>query len=132
MHFGATVREILTASYGEDLRASSAGTSLPVQDSPATLKTLAANLELAFGIDLPAQDLAQLHTVRDVLQCVRLHRWEDRVTGPPAPQLDPEPRASRPVFVTPTRDPRERFVRFTRKPTSVIVPPTINRSPKRL
>ena len=132
MHFGATVREILTASYGEDLRDSSAATSLPAESSPATLKTLAANLELAFGIDLPTQDLAQLHTVRDVLQCVRLHRWEGRVTGDPAIRPDPEPQASRPVFLTPTRDPRERFIRFTRKPSAVPVLPASTRSSKRV
>ncbi len=116
MHFGATVREILTASCGRDLRDASASTSLPALDAPATLKTLAANLELAFGIELPERDLTRLHTVRDVLQCVRLRRWEERIRTAEAPQPHASLGAPRPVFMTPTRDPRERFIRFTRRP----------------
>ena len=132
MHFGATVREILSASCGEDLRDASARTRLPALTSAATRKTLAANLELAFGIDLAPRDLAQLHTVRDVLQCVRLHRWEGRVTGTTAPRSEP----ARPVFVTPTRDPRERLFRLTRRPLpaspSVTAPLAPRRSSKRV
>ncbi len=41
--------------------------------------------------------LSQPHTVRDVLQCVRLRRWEDRVTGP-ARRPETRPHASRPVL----------------------------------
>lgn len=132
MHFGATVREILTASCGQDLRDSSARTPLPSLRSPATLKTLAANLELAFGIDLPTRDLAELHTIRDVLQCVRLHRWEGRVSGTPPPRPETAPHAARPVFVIPTRDPRERFIRFTRHPARVPAQSAPTRTSKRI
>ena len=122
MHFGATVREILTASCGRDLREAAPATRLPSLDAPVTLRTLAANLELTFGIELVEDDLARLHTVRDVLRCVRLRRWERRVTtGAGAPDA----RSMRPVFVAPTRDPRERFVRYTprRQPAPALATP---------
>jgi hypothetical protein len=130
MHFGATVREILTASCGHDLREASPGTPLPGLDAPATLKTLAANLELTFGIEVGEPDLARLHTVRDVLQCVRLRRWEGRVTGAPGTTADTRP--ARPIFVAPTRDPRERFLRFTRRSAPRQPSPTSARTPKRI
>jgi hypothetical protein len=121
MHFGDTVREILTASCGRDMRDASPRTPLPALDSPATLRTLAANLEVAFGIELGGADLAQLHTVRDVLQCVRLRRWEQTVSSGDAAR-PAAPRATRPIFVAPTRDPRERFIRYTARPAAPVVP----------
>jgi hypothetical protein len=77
---------------------------------------LAANLELAFGISMQDGDLAHLRTVRDVMQCVRLRAWERRTIAAsdggsraPARQIG----VPRPVFVATTRDPRERFMRYT-------------------
>jgi hypothetical protein len=132
MHFGATVREILTASCGHDLRQASPGTLLPGLDAPATLKTLAANLELAFGIEVREHDLARLRSVRDVLQCVRLRRWERRVTGAAGAAPTDDARPARPIFVAPTRDPRERFLRFTRRTASRPSAPTPVRTAKRI
>jgi hypothetical protein len=122
MHFGDTVREILTASCGRDMRDASPRTPLPALDTPATLRTLAANLEVAFGIELGETDLARLHTVRDVLQCVRLRRWEQTLSGDAARVS--APRATHPIFVAPTRDPRERFIRYTARPAGAPVVPS--------
>ncbi len=112
MSFGATVREILTASCGCDLRSASATTAVPL-DSATASRMLAANLELAFGIAIPEPDLRHLHTVRDVLQCVRLRLWEKQAW--PASQSPAPPTASRvrPVFVRTSSDPYERFIRYT-------------------
>jgi hypothetical protein len=112
MSFGATVREILTASCGCDLRSASAATAVPL-DSPGTTRTLAANLELAFGIAIPAPDLAHLRTVRDVLQCVRLRLWEKQAWPAAEPATLPAASRLRPVFVRRSSDPYERFLRYT-------------------
>ena len=116
MSFGETVREIMTASCGSDVRSTGATTDIPELRSEAALRTLAANLELAFGIQLEQSDLAHMHTVRDVMQCVRLRAWERRtISGSEGADAAPtaQPRVPRPVFVATTRDPRERFIRYT-------------------
>ena len=133
MNFGDSVRNILSASYGADLRRASPTTPLPEPaGDPACRRVLAANLELAFGITIPPPDLEHWETVRDVMQCVRLRLWEKRTA---AHEHTPETEAAagaevttdatgnaatpvaaaadaRPVFVTPARDPRERFRRY--------------------
>jgi len=83
MHFGAVVRDVLSASCGADLREASAGTEVPELRSRHTQRVLAANLAHAFGVTIPDHDLDRLVTVRDVLQCVRLHRWVARVERAP-------------------------------------------------
>ena len=116
MSFGESVREIMTASCGSDVRATSATTEIPELRSETAQRTLAANLELAFGIQLQQSDLAHLHTVRDVMQCVRLRAWERRtIAASDGNGAVParEARVPRPVFVATTRDPRERFIRYT-------------------
>ena len=124
MSFGETVREILAASCGSDLRDASATAPLPELRSEAVQRTLAANLELAFGIQIAEGDVAHFRTVRDVMQCVRLRSWERRATatngatngahnGATNGVPSPTPRATRPVFVLTSRDPRERFMRYT-------------------
>lgn len=128
MHFGDTVREILTASCGQDLRAASAATAIPL-DVPGTTRALAANLELAFGIAIPEHDFRHLRTVRDVLQCVRLRLWERRVQL--APAAPPAARGGRPVFVRATTDPYERFVRYT-PPAPAVGPSAGATRPKRI
>ena len=79
MHFGAVVRSVLSASCGSDLRTASAGTEVPELRSRDTQRILGVNLEREFGVTIPECDLDRLITVRDVLQCVRLHRWAARV-----------------------------------------------------
>jgi acyl carrier protein len=117
MSFGETVREILAASCGSDLREASATSPLPELSSETVQRTLAANLELAFGIQIVEGDIAHFRTVRDVMQCVRLRAWERRATteaahsAPAQPRRDPRP--VRPVFVASSRDPRERILRYT-------------------
>ena len=112
MHFGVSVREILSASCGTDLRGAPATTTLPELQDDGARRTLTANLELAFDIDIPAHDPQHWETVRDVLQCIRLRLWEKRASGATDARPAP-PDEVRPVFVTPTRDPRERFRRYT-------------------
>ena len=112
MSFGDTVREILAASCGTDVRDASATSPLPELRSEAVQRTLAANLEIAFGIQIAEGDLAHLRTVRDVMQCVRLRAWERRATAPGEPRPR-DPRPVRPVFVASSRDPRERILRYT-------------------
>jgi hypothetical protein len=133
MHFGATIREILSASCGSDLRRARPRTPLPVLESAGALRALGANLELTFGIEISEPDLAHLHTVRDVLQCVRLRLWEKRVStrapaeatpGAPAP-------AAQPLFVTASREPGERFIRYTR-PAPLPTPALAGVHPKRI
>jgi hypothetical protein len=134
MHFGDIVREILTASCGRDLRSASQGTPLPGLDSPATLRTLAANLELAFGIEVGEHDLVHFRTVRDVLQCVRLRRWERRAgseDGAAGPAVAGA-RVPRPVFRSPSSDPRERFIRYTPPPPASPPAAAPARSTKRI
>lgn len=125
------VREILTASCGCDLRSASATTAVPL-DSPGASRMLAANLELAFGIAIPEPDLAHLHTVRDVLQCVRLRLWEKNAW--PASQTSPNPAPStaarvRPVFVRTSSDPYERFMRYT--PAAALPGSAVTSRPRR-
>ena len=76
MPFGDNVREILSLSCGRDLRSARSRTPLPGIESPEVQRRLAANLERSFDIALSAEDVSHLTTVRAVLQCVRLRRWE--------------------------------------------------------
>jgi hypothetical protein len=76
MHFGDNVREIVSLSCGRDLRAARSRTPLPGIESPDVQRRLAANLERSFDIALSPEDVSHLTTVRAVLQCVRLRRWE--------------------------------------------------------
>jgi hypothetical protein len=86
MHFGVVVREVLSASCGADLRDASATTEVPELRSRDIQRVLADNLARFFGVTIPDDDLDRLVTVRDVLQCVRLHRWVARVEGTPLVQ----------------------------------------------
>jgi len=115
MSFGETVREILAASCGSDLREASVTSPLPELRSEAVLRTLAANLELAFGIQIAEGDVAHFRTVRDVMQCVRLRAWERRANPTAAVATAPitAQRMPRPVFVATSIDPCERFMRYT-------------------
>jgi hypothetical protein len=79
MHFGAAVRSVLSTTCGSDLGQARGDTVIPELRSPETQRILAANLARAFGVAIPDRDLDRLITVRDVLQCVRLHRWVLRV-----------------------------------------------------
>jgi hypothetical protein len=108
MHFGATVREILTASCGHDFRNARA-TTVVALESEAAERTLAANLELTFGITIRDRDLRELRTVRDVLQCVRLRLWEQRMTSSETAATPPAVR----VAARSTSSPYERFQRYT-------------------
>jgi hypothetical protein len=76
MHFGDNVREIVSLSCGRDLRAARSRTPLPGIESPEVQQRLAANLERSFDIALSPEDVENLTTLRSVLQCVRLRRWE--------------------------------------------------------
>lgn len=76
MHFGENVREIVSLSCGRDLRSARSRTPLPGIESPEIQKRLAANLERSFDIALSPDDITHLTTLRAVLQCVRLRRWE--------------------------------------------------------
>ena len=110
MHFGDNVREIVSISCGRDLRAAKSRTALPGIDSPEVQKRLAANLERQFDITLSEEDVSHLTTVRAVLQCVRLRRWErdmaehESVAAALAAQAADE--AAAPSM-------RDRFVRYT-------------------
>lgn len=104
MHFGENVREIVSLSCGEDLRAARSRTPLPGIDSPEIQRRLAANLERSFDITLSPEDVSHLTTVRAVLQCVRLRRWEREIAREESAARAPAPTA------TPLRD---RFVRCT-------------------
>src|SRR6185295_4843469 len=121
MHFGAAIRDVLSTTCGTDLRAASARTAVPGLESPVTQRRLAADLEAAFGVAIPAADLPHLTTVRDVLQCVRLRRWEARVDRRAADA------ACSPVHpVGPIADDREGAFRFTRR--EPVVDPVPNAS----
>jgi acyl carrier protein len=110
MHFGENVREIVSISCGQDLRSAKSRTALPGIDSPEVQKRLAANLERQFDITLSEEDVSHLTTVRAVLQCVRLRRWErdmerqESVAAALAAQAADE-------AVAPSM--RDRFVRYT-------------------
>jgi acyl carrier protein len=122
MHFGENVREIVSASCGKDLRAARSRTVLPGIDSPEVQRRLAANLERAFGISLSPEDVTHLTTVRAVLQCVRLRRWEREMAKHDAR------RAAVPTLEigapTATQPGRERFLRYTPPTPAVHVPAT--------
>jgi hypothetical protein len=124
MHFGAAIRDVLSATYGSDLRHAKAQAVLPATESPQTLALLAANLELAFGVTVPAHELARLTTVRDVLQCVRLRRWAKGVeSGAPRATIDPSGDAHTAAGVAgATQEPYQGAFRFTRR--NVVPPPT--------
>ncbi len=95
MHFGERVRDVLSASCGVDLRAARATRLLPELDDPGAMRTIAADLESAFCIEIADEDLPHLRTIRDVLQCVRLRLWERRAAAldrdPPWQRIVPEP-----------------------------------------
>jgi hypothetical protein len=139
MHFGAAVRDVLTASCGSDLRHAKAHDVLPDLQSPQTLRLLAANLELAFGVTVPSEELAHLTTVRDVLQCVRLHRWVKRVEADaPAPPAEAAADvtsaadASAPAIAAePPTDPRQGHFRFTRRSVEPSSAPLLDRHGRR-
>jgi hypothetical protein len=76
MHFGDNVREIVSLSCGRDLRTARSRTPLPGIESPEVQERLATNLERSFDIALSPEDVQHLTTLRSVLQCVRLRRWE--------------------------------------------------------
>jgi hypothetical protein len=90
---------------------------LPGIDSPEVQRRLAANLERSFDITLSPEDVAHLTTVRAVLQCVRLRRWE-RETSQPTQHAAP-------IAVAPPL--RERFVRYT-PPAAPVPMPTATSS----
>jgi acyl carrier protein len=121
MHFGENVREIVSISCGKDLRAARSRTLLPGIDSPEIQRRLAADLERSFDITLSPEDVAHLTTVRAVLQCVRLRRWErelvthDEAVGAPMPA----PEIVTPIQTTPMRD---RFVRYTPSAPAMSMP----------
>jgi hypothetical protein len=122
MSFGENVREIVSISCGRDLRAARSRTVLPGIDSPEVQRRLAANLERSFNIRLSPEDVAHLTTVRTVLQCVRLRRWERAVAG----QAQPEAIAAATESETSVSSPsmRERFVRYTPPTSPVHLPAT--------
>jgi hypothetical protein len=120
MHFGESVREVVSMSCGKDLRSAKSRTILPGIDSPEIQRRLAANLERSFDITLTPEDLQHLTTVRAVLQCVRLRRWEKemeeegRLTAAAALAANAVPDTMPPM--------RERFVRYTPPAAPVHVP----------
>jgi len=130
MHFGAAIRDVLSTTCGSDLRAASPRTVVPGLESPVTQRRLAANLQAAFGVAIPAADLPHLTTVRAVLQCVRLRRWEARVERRAA-----DASAARAHPGAAVAEEREGTFRFTRRePVVDPVPsaPTALPVPKRL
>jgi acyl carrier protein len=115
MHFGESVREVVSKSCGKDLRAARSRTELPGIDSPEVQRRLVANLERSFDIALSPEDVAHLTTLRAVLQCVRLRRWEREMAlhGTATPVIAA-------AASTPTM--RDRFVRYTPPATPVPTP----------
>ena len=112
MHFGENVREIVSISCGKDLRAARSRTVLPDIDSPEVQRRLAANLERSFDISLSPEDVSHLTTVRAVLQCVRLRRWEREMATHEQPAAI-TPVVERAVASSPAPAMHERFVRYT-------------------
>jgi len=143
MHFGAAVRELLSVTCDVDLRHAKPHTVVDALESPPTRRLLGANIEATFGVRVPAGDLARLTTVRDVLQCVRLHRWLRRVERErAAAQLTAGVDASVAAAPTPTTiaaravDPDQQTFRFTRRraadaPGALDHRPAARRGPKR-
>jgi hypothetical protein len=128
MHFGATVRDIISTSCGTDVRMASARTPLPEPRSPDTLRLLAANLRLAFGVAIPDSDLAHVETIGDVLRCVRVRRWawrvaqteaalsETAIAARTAPASVTDPVApSTPEGACAPEATRQRLIRYTRR-----------------
>jgi len=122
MYFGENVRDIVSISCGKDLRAARSRTVLPGIDSPEVQRRLAANLERSFDIRLKPEDVSHLTTVRAVLQCVRLRRWERELA-----EHEQAPVAVQPAMVgedaaaTPFSD---RFVRYTPPAAHLPLPTT--------
>jgi len=87
MHFGATVRELLSTTCGEDLRHAKAHRVIDALESARARSRLGANIAATFGVHVAADDLARLTTVRDVLQCIRLYRWTQRVDRGPGASI---------------------------------------------
>ena len=81
---------------------------------------LAANLERSFEITLQPEDVQHLTTVRAVLQCVRLRRWERDTAIHAVEELDTAMTAE---AVNATPGMRQRFVRYT-APTPPVHLPT--------
>ena len=119
MHFGESVREIVSISCGKDLRAARSRTALPGIDSPEVQKRLVANLERQFDITLKEGDVAHLTTVRAVLQCVRLRRWEREMEEQQSVSEAPIAQAANEA---PQLETRDRFVRYTPPAPPVHVP----------
>lgn len=124
MHFGENVRDIVSISCGRDLRAARSRTLLPGIESPEVQRRLAANLERSFDITLSPEDVSHLTTVRAVLQCVRLRRWEREM----ALQEQEQAQVSIPaamVAESATAAPfSERFVRYTPPAAHMPLPTT--------
>lgn len=120
MHFGDNVREVLSESCGRDLRAARSRTPLPGIESATVRERLACNLERSFDITLSPEDVSHLTTVRAVLQCVRLRRWERETAGSETAAPSQEVAAARP-HTAPAM--RERFVRYA-APTPPVPLPT--------
>ncbi len=120
MHFGDNVREIVSISCGKDLRAARSRSVLPGIDSPEVQRRLAANLERSFDITLSPEDVSHLTTVRAVLQCVRLRRWERELASQERqPATMPAPEVAAAALATPMR---ERFVRYTPPVSPMSIP----------
>jgi acyl carrier protein len=120
MYFGENVREIVSISCGRDLRAARSRTVLPGIDSPEVRRRLAADLERSFDITLSPEDVLHLTTIRAVLQCVRLRRWEREMAAEEqamAPPIESEAAAPSPSM-------RERFVRYTPPTPPLHIPAT--------
>jgi len=122
MSFGENVREIVSISCGRDLRAARSRTVLPGIDSPEVQRRLAANLERSFDIRLSPEDVAHLTTVRTVLQCVRLRRWERALAGQEQPEAIAAATESETSVSSPSM--RERFVRYTPPSSGIHTPAT--------
>lgn len=106
MYFGESVRDVVSMSCGKDMRAARSRSSLPGIESPEVQRRLAANLERSFDITLSPEDLSHLTTLRAVLQCVRLRRWEREH----APDEQAAEVLTREIAMPAWRD---RFVRYT-------------------
>jgi hypothetical protein len=106
MYFGENVRDVVSVSCGKDMRAARSRTTLPGIESPEVQRRLAANLERSFDITLSPEDVSHLTTLRAVLQCVRLRRWE-REHAPDEQAAQVLSREAAPPGW------RERFVRYT-------------------
>jgi len=124
MRFGSQVREVLTASCGVDFRAARPQTGLDLPETTDARQTLTDNLEKTFGIRVSDQDVAHLHTVRDLLQCVRLRLWEQRVTAREQTAEVPA-LAGRPGLTPLPPELRESFARRTPLSPLGVPPPAV-------